>query len=128
MKEIALPIVMSSIISSGDFFTLLLVRSEAVRDLGLFAGFSILAAGLLTLVFLPHLTKKITWEQNRENIVNRSVRKLASYPVEKHRLVTGHDPVVDGSFLLYFPKGLLRGRPYRHELYARRTAGCRKYP
>ncbi len=39
MKEIALPIVMSSIISSGDFFTLLLVRSEAVRDLGLFRRF-----------------------------------------------------------------------------------------
>lgn len=87
LKEIALPIVMSSIISSGDFFTLLLVRSEAVRDLGLFAGFSILAAGLLTLLFLPHLTKKINWENTRENLVNRSVRKLSSYPVEKHKFV-----------------------------------------
>jgi 1-acyl-sn-glycerol-3-phosphate acyltransferase len=87
LKEIALPIVMSSIISAGDFFTLLLVRSEAVRDLGLFAGFSILAAGLLTLVLLPHLTKKIKWEKSRENLVNRSVMKLASYPVEKHKFV-----------------------------------------
>jgi uncharacterized protein len=85
LREIALPIVMSSIISSGDFFTLLLVRSEAVRDLGLFAGFSILAAGLLTLIFLPYLTKNIKWEKTRENLVNRSVMKLASYPVEKHR-------------------------------------------
>jgi 1-acyl-sn-glycerol-3-phosphate acyltransferase len=88
LKEISLPIIMSSIISSGDFFTLLLVRSEAVRDLGLFAGFSILAAGLLTLIVLPHLTKKITWKQSRENLVNRSVTKLASYPVEKHRWLT----------------------------------------
>jgi 1-acyl-sn-glycerol-3-phosphate acyltransferase len=88
LKEIAVPIIMSSIISSGDFFTLLLVRSEAVRDLGLFAGFSILAAGLLTLIFLPHLTKNINWEKSRENIVNRSVMKLASYPVENHRMVT----------------------------------------
>ncbi|MCK9400157.1 MAG: 1-acyl-sn-glycerol-3-phosphate acyltransferase [Bacteroidales bacterium] len=88
LKEIALPIVMSSIISSGDFFTLLLVRSEAVRDLGLFAGFSILAAGLLTLIFLPHLTKKIKWERTSENLVNRSILKLAAYPIEKHRLVT----------------------------------------
>jgi 1-acyl-sn-glycerol-3-phosphate acyltransferase len=87
LKEIALPIVMSSIISSGDFFTLLLVRSEAVRDLGLFAGFSILAAGLLTLVFLPHLTKNIKWEKTRENLVNRSVMKLASYPIENHKFV-----------------------------------------
>jgi len=87
LKEIALPIVMSSIISSGDFFTLLLVRSEAVKDLGLFAGFSILAAGLLTLIFLPHLTKKINWEKSRENLVNRSVMKLATYPVEKHKIV-----------------------------------------
>lgn len=88
LKEIALPIVMSSIMSSGDFFTLLLVRSEAVRDLGLFAGFSILAAGLLTLVFLPHLTKKIKWEQRKENVVNRSILKLASFPIEKYRIVT----------------------------------------
>ncbi|HRZ22116.1 MAG TPA: MMPL family transporter, partial [Bacteroidales bacterium] len=88
LREISLPIIMSSIISSGDFFTLLLVRSEAVRDLGLFAGFSILAAGLLTLIFLPYLTKKITWEKTRENLVNRSVMKLASYPVEKHRWLT----------------------------------------
>lgn len=85
LKEIALPIVMSSIISSGDFFTLLLVRSEAVRDLGLFAGFSILAAGLLTLIFLPHLTKKIRWEKSATNIVNRIVLKIASYPVENHK-------------------------------------------
>ena len=85
LKEIALPIVMSSIISSGDFFTLLLVRSEAVRDLGLFAGFSILAAGLITLVFLPHLTKKINWDKGRENLVNRSVRRLAAFPVENIR-------------------------------------------
>ncbi len=88
LKEIALPIVMSSIISSGDFFTLMLVRSEAVRDLGLFAGFSILAAGLLTLVFLPYLTKKIKWEKPRENLVNRSVMRLASYPIEKHSWLT----------------------------------------
>jgi 1-acyl-sn-glycerol-3-phosphate acyltransferase len=87
LKEIALPIIMSSIISSGDFFTLLLVRSEAVRDLGLFAGFSILAAGLLTLIFLPYLTKNIKWEKTRENLVNRSVMKLASYPIEKHSWV-----------------------------------------
>jgi 1-acyl-sn-glycerol-3-phosphate acyltransferase len=88
LKEIAVPIVMSSIISSGDFFTLLLVRSDAVRDLGLFAGFSILAAGLLTLLLLPHLTKKMNWEKTRENLVNRSVMKLASFPIEKYRWVT----------------------------------------
>ena len=88
LKEIALPIVMSSIMSSGDFFTLLLVRSDAVRDLGLFAGFSILAAGLLTLVFLPHITKKIKWERSTENLVNRSLLKLASFKIEKYRFVT----------------------------------------
>jgi uncharacterized protein len=88
LKEIALPIVMSSLMSSGDFFTLLLVRSDAVRDLGLFAGFSILAAGFLTLVFLPHITKKIKWEHSRENLVNRSIVKLASFPIEKYRFVT----------------------------------------
>jgi uncharacterized protein len=83
IKEIALPIVMSAIISSGDFFTLLLVRSDAVKDLGLFAGFSILAAGLFNLIFLPHLTKKINWNHSRENLINRTVYRIAAFPVEK---------------------------------------------
>jgi uncharacterized protein len=83
LRDISLPIVMSSIISAGDFFTLLLVRSETVRDLGLFAGFSILAAGLLTLIFLPHLTRNIRWERPAGNFVSRSVYSIASYPVGK---------------------------------------------
>jgi len=87
IREIAVPIVMSSIISSGDFFTLLLVRSDAVKDLGLFAGFSILAAGLFNLILLPHITKKINWNHSRENLVNRSVKNLASYPVENIKWV-----------------------------------------
>ncbi len=82
IREIATPIVMSAVISSGDFFTLLLVRSDAVRDLGLFAGFSILAAGLFTLIVLPHITRKINWERSRENLVNRTVHRIAAFPVE----------------------------------------------
>ncbi|MCU0371379.1 MAG: MMPL family transporter [Bacteroidales bacterium] len=105
LKEIALPIVMSSIISSGDFFTLLLVRSEAVRDLGLFAGFSILAAGLLTLVFLPHLTRKIKWGQTRENLVNRSVMRLPY-------------PVADDCLYFHVGKSNVRRGPDRHELHS----------
>ncbi len=87
IREIALPIVISSIISSGDFFTLLLVRSEAVKDLGLFAGFSILAAGLFNLIFLPHITRNIDWKRTRITWVNRSVVKLASYPIENVKWV-----------------------------------------
>lgn len=99
LREISLPIVMSSIIAGGDFFTLLLIRSDAVRDLGLFAGFSILAAGLLTLAVLPHITRDIHWGASSENMLNRSIRRIAAYPVEKVPYLL---PVILGLTIVFF--------------------------
>ncbi len=57
-KDISLPILMSSITTAAAFFCLLFVRSDALKDLGLFAGISVLAAALFALIVLPHFLKK----------------------------------------------------------------------
>lgn len=100
LRDISLPILMSAVISSGDFFTLMLVRSETAQDLGLFAGFSILAAGLMTLVFLPHLTGNLSWKRSPDNLVTRTVHRVASYP--PGRLKWLPVLIIAGTVVFYF--------------------------
>ncbi len=58
LKDISLPLILCSVTSSVAFFSLLLVKSEVLKDLGLFAGFSILGAAFFALVILPQLIGK----------------------------------------------------------------------
>ena len=56
-NDISKPILMSSITTASAFFCLLFVKSDALRDLGLFAGISVIAAALFALIVLPHFLK-----------------------------------------------------------------------
>jgi len=58
LKDLSLTIFLCSLTTAVAFFSLLFVQSEVLRDLGLFAGISILGAALFSLVILPHMVKK----------------------------------------------------------------------
>ncbi|MBS1734982.1 MAG: MMPL family transporter, partial [Bacteroidetes bacterium] len=62
IKDLAFPLTIGSFTTIGGFFCLEFVKSEMLRDLGLFAGFSLIGASLCSLIFLPHfiLNKKQT--------------------------------------------------------------------
>jgi len=51
------PIIMSSITTASAFLCLLIVRSEALKQLGLFAAFSVLLSAFFVLTLLPSLLK-----------------------------------------------------------------------
>jgi uncharacterized protein len=53
VKKVTIPIALSSITTATAFFCLLLLSSESMRQLGLFAGISVLSAAVLTIFFLP---------------------------------------------------------------------------
>ncbi len=53
VKKVSLPIALSSITTATAFFCLLLLSSQSMRQLGLFAGISVLSAALLTIFYLP---------------------------------------------------------------------------
>ena len=57
-KDIAAPIIISSLTTASAFLCLLFVSSDALKDLGLFAGISVISAALFALVVLPHFLRK----------------------------------------------------------------------
>lgn len=92
-KDLTMPLLMSSATTACAFFSLLFLRSDALADLGIFAGVSILSASLYTLIVFPHLVireKKGTETASRRfNFVERIVNKGASYPFYKAKWSIG---------------------------------------
>ncbi len=56
IKDLSFPLTIGGITTIGGFFCLNFAASEMLRDLGLFAGFSLIGAALSSLIFLPHFT------------------------------------------------------------------------
>ncbi len=88
IRDISAPVMMSSITTASAFLCLLVLKSEAMRDLGLFAALSVFSSAIFTLVILPQLFKeqqKVTIKNNR---VASLVNRIASYAYHrKGRLV-----------------------------------------
>ncbi len=57
IRELAMPLIISCLITALDFLCLLFVKSEALQDLGLFAAISVFNAALVALTVLPQLMK-----------------------------------------------------------------------
>ena len=74
IAHLAQPMTIGSFTTIGGFFCLAFVKSEMLRDLGLFAGFCLIGASLASLIFLPHLMgKRIKDNREKENkgLINR---------------------------------------------------------
>ncbi len=54
IRDLAIPMTVGSFTTIGGFLCLQLVESEMLKDLGLFAAFSLIGASLCSLIFLPH--------------------------------------------------------------------------
>ena len=70
-KDIAAPILISSLSTGTAFFALLFVSSKALQDLGLFAGISVLSAAVFALVALPHLIRNSSLQPKSRKITER---------------------------------------------------------
>lgn len=97
IKDLAFPLTIGSFTTIGGFFCLEFVKSEMLRDLGLFAGFSLVGASLCSLIFLPHfiLNKKQT--VHRESWID----KLASLRPEHNPWLIGMIAVLTLIFFLF---------------------------
>ncbi|MFN6946520.1 MAG: MMPL family transporter [Cytophagaceae bacterium] len=84
--DLTVPLLMSSLTTSCAFFSLIFLRSEALADLGIFAGVSVVASALYTLLVLPHLIGGRVQQskiENRRNFVEKIVSGLSNYPFYK---------------------------------------------
>jgi len=83
IRDIASPVMVSSITTASAFLCLLILRSEAMRDLGLFAAFSVLSSAIFTLVVLPQFFREEQQVRVSGSFVNRLVFRIASYAYHK---------------------------------------------
>ncbi|MDH5365613.1 MAG: MMPL family transporter [Cyclobacteriaceae bacterium] len=85
-SDISLPILISAITTSCAFLSLLLIRSNALKDLGLFAGVSVISAALFTLIVLPHLViGKSEIKDVKLNFIQKIISSLAKFPFHKSK-------------------------------------------
>ncbi len=72
LKDISLPMLMSSATTAIAFLCLFFVHSDALHDLALFSSISVTASALITLILLPHLIKNIDkTKTNKTNFIDK---------------------------------------------------------
>lgn len=81
-KEITQPIILSSATTAVSFLCLVFVRSEALKDLGLFAAITVILSSVTALIIIPQLYHP----KKKEKAVNANfIDKIGSYPYEKNK-------------------------------------------
>lgn len=102
IKDMSSPIILCSLTTSIAFFSLLFVKSEVLRDLGLFAGLSIIGAALFSLIVLPHLIKT----ENKPSKLRKAtfIDKIVAYKLESNRYVLLSILIITIVFLFYSKK------------------------
>ena len=85
LKDIAAPVLMSTLTTASAFLCLLFVSSKALQDLGLFAAISVVVAALFSLIVLPHFLRKKDYEKAKENSKKSVIEKITSCPFHKNK-------------------------------------------
>jgi uncharacterized protein len=91
LKDLTFPLTIGSFTTIGGFFCLQFVRSEILKDLGLFAAFSLIGASLSSLIFLPHLISRPQTVKKTSQSTERDswILRLAVYHPEKNKWLVG---------------------------------------
>jgi len=87
LREIISPLMIGNITTVGAFMTLVPLKSEALRDLGLFSAFLLIGTILFVVMFLPHAVRSV----HEINIVNHEKKdwlaKLSGVTLENNKWV-----------------------------------------
>ncbi|MDR0228193.1 MAG: 1-acyl-sn-glycerol-3-phosphate acyltransferase [Flavobacteriaceae bacterium] len=86
-QEITRPIIMSCATTAIAFLCLIFVHSEALKDLGIFASITVMAAGIFSLLFIPHLYKPS--EKDLTNDHNTIIDRVSRFPFDKSKWLFG---------------------------------------
>lgn len=91
-KEITQPIILSSATTAVSFLCLVFVRSEALKDLGLFAAITVIFSAFFALIIVPQLYHP---KEKSEKTNTNFIDKIGSYPYEKNKpLIIGCSVVI----------------------------------
>ncbi len=91
LEDLSFPLTIGGLTTIGGFLCLQFVRSEILKDLGLFAAFSLIGASLSSLIFLPHLIGNPPTNNDAENSAQKNswINRLANYHPEKNKWLLG---------------------------------------
>ena len=87
ITDLTMPLTVGSFTTIGGFLCLEFVKSEMLKDLGLFAAFSLVGASLCSLIFLPHLIASAKEERQAITPKHSWIDKIASWHLERNKLV-----------------------------------------
>ncbi|MGN6214714.1 1-acyl-sn-glycerol-3-phosphate acyltransferase [Parafilimonas sp.] len=85
IKDLAFPLTLGSFTTIGGFLCLEFVQSEILKDLGLFAAFSLIGAALCSLIFLPHFIRSKKTVHAKEH-TSSFIDRLAAYHPERNKI------------------------------------------
>jgi 1-acyl-sn-glycerol-3-phosphate acyltransferase len=87
LQDLTFPLTIGGLTTIGGFLCLQFVQSEILKDLGLFAAFSLIGASLSSLIFLPHLIPLSDSNGPNQISVGREswIHRIASYHPEKSK-------------------------------------------
>ncbi|MFT4155353.1 1-acyl-sn-glycerol-3-phosphate acyltransferase [Parafilimonas sp.] len=85
IKDLAFPLTLGSFTTIGGFFCLEFVQSEILKDLGLFAAFSLIGAALCSLIYLPHFVQTKNVEKTTAHKLS-FIDKIAAYHPERNKV------------------------------------------
>ena len=91
LEDLSFPLTIGGLTTIGGFFCLQFVQSEILKDLGLFAAFSLIGASLSSLIFLPQLINSPASVHKPASGSERDswIRWLADYHPEKNKWLVG---------------------------------------
>jgi len=85
IKDLSVPMTFGSATTVLAFFSLQFVNASLLRDIGLFAGLSLVGAALCALIFLPHFLSPRLFVNTQERIT--WIDKLSSKSIESNKYV-----------------------------------------
>lgn len=82
-REIWFPLTVGSVTTIGAFLSLLFIKSDALKDFGLFSALTLAGTLLFVLIFLPPFFKKQIKKERKPNRSERFWNRIASSRIEK---------------------------------------------
>jgi len=110
LDDIASPVLMSSLTTGSAFLCLLLIASDVLKDLGLFAAFSVFIASLFSLLVLPHFIKRDPGNDSKLHVA--VIYKISAFPLDKNRYIIGAVFIISFLSLFFFRKVGFEGDMY----------------
>jgi 1-acyl-sn-glycerol-3-phosphate acyltransferase len=89
IADLAFPLTIGSLTTIGGFLGLQFVKSDMLKDLGLFAAFSLVGASLSSLIFLPQLIAASQPKTTRKKETERDswIMRISGYRPEKNKYI-----------------------------------------